>query len=169
MTFESTCFLNLLPAPPRRLGMTHYDAIQKQRAAIHDTAMGSASLKPQLCLGTTNAGLAAASNYYFSLVVCVRVRSCLCACGGERACLCARPRVCAYVCVWAFVSGCACAPLCTWVILVRLYQICFQWRRETFPLPPLGWVAEEESLVSSYRIFSSDCFCHPFMLCAIDL
>ena len=113
LTFESPCFLNLLPGPPRRLGITHYDAIQKQRAAIHDTAMGSAPLEPQLCLGTTNVGLAAASNYYFSLVVCVRVRSCLCACGGVRACLCARPRVCAYVCVWAFVSGCACAPLCT--------------------------------------------------------
>ncbi len=94
--------------------MNHYDTFSKQRSAVHDTAMGSTSLKPQSCLRTTNVGLATASNYYFSLVVCVRVRSCLCACGGVRACLCARPRVCAYVCVWAFVSGCACAPLCTW-------------------------------------------------------
>ena len=30
LTFESPCFLNLLPGPPRRLGMTHHDAIQKQ-------------------------------------------------------------------------------------------------------------------------------------------
>ena len=102
---------NLLPGPPRRLGMTHYDAIQKQRAAIHDTAMGSASLKPQLCLGTTNAGLAAASNYYFSLVVCVRVRSRLCACGGVRACLCARARVCVCVRVGVCVGMRLCAPL----------------------------------------------------------
>ena len=93
-------FLESFARPPRRLGMTHYDATQKQRFAIHDTAMGSASLKPQLRLGTTNAGLAAASNYYFSLVVCVRVRSCLCACGGV------------LVCASACVRMCACGRLC---------------------------------------------------------